>query len=254
MPSGPRLEVVQEGAVALVLIDNSPRHLLTRGMVGELATAVAAFEKDDGVGAVVVTSAGEADFCGGLDLAEWAALPPKRAQEEITRGQDAFWGLEHLTKPTIAAIAGACHGAGLELALACDLRIASETAVFSHPDVGVGWMPTHGGTARLVRAIGHAKALELLLSGTSLKAVHALRLGLVDHVTPPGETLEAAKALARSFAGKSRPAVRAIKRTVTEGEEKPYRNRFLLEAQHAVQVLYSKEYRDAMDRIRPKRR
>jgi len=253
MPSGPRIEVLQEGAVALVLLENPPRQLLTRSMIAELASAVAAFEADDRMGAVVVTGAEEADFCGGLDLEEWASLAPKRAQEEITRGQDALWALEHLTKPTIAAVSGACHGAGLELALACDIRIASETAVFSHPEITFAWMPSHGGTARLARAVGPAKALELLLTGASLKAVHALRLGLVNHVALPGEALEEAKAMARGFAERPRAAVRAIKRTLTEGGEKPYRNRFLLEAQHAAQVLYSKEYREAMDRVRSKK-
>jgi enoyl-CoA hydratase len=253
MPGGPHIEVLEEGPVGLLLIDNPPRHLLTRSMIADLASAVPRIEADDRLRAVVVTGAGEADFCGGLDFDEWAALTPKRAQEEIVRGQDAFWALEHLTKPAIAAVSGPCVGAGLEFALACDVRIASETAVFSFPEISVAWMPAHGGTARLARAVGQAKALELLMTGASLKAVHALRLGLVNHVAPAGEGLEEAKRMARSLAERSRPAIRAIKRTLTEGGEKPYRNRFLLEAQHAVQVLHSKEYREAMDRIRSKR-
>lgn len=250
MPHTPRIDVIQEGAVAILLIDNPPRNQLTRSMVADLAREVARLEKSEETRAVIVTGAGDADFCGGLDMAEWLSLEPKRAQEEITRGQDALWALEHLTRPTIAAISGVCRGAGSEIALACDLRIASETATISHPEVDAGWMPSHGGTARLARIVGRSTALEYLLSGKELRALDALRLGLVDHLVPPGDALDRAKDLARVFASKPRAAVRAIKRSLTEGEEKPYRNRFLLEAQHAVQLLWSEEYRAHAERSR----
>ncbi len=253
MPHGPRIEVVKEGPVAILFLDNPPRNLLTRGMLAELESQVADLEKDDEVRAVILTGEGEAEFSGGLDMAEWSSLDPKRAQDEITRGQRALWALEHLTKPTIAAISGVCRGVGSEIALACDLRIASETALFSHPEVDAGWMPSHGGTARLTRILGRSIALEFLVSGKELKALDALRLGLVDHLTPPGEALDRAKDLARVFATKPRAAVKAIKRTLTEGEEKPYRNRFVLEAQHAVQLLWSEEYKAAMAKAREKR-
>jgi len=249
-----RIDVVREGAIGILLIDNPPRNLLTRAMVAEFALQVGALEKDDAVHAVIVTGAGEADFSGGLDMDEWTALPSKRAQEEIQRGQDALWALEHMTKPTIAAISGVCRGAGEEVALACDLRIAADTALFSHPEVDAGWMPSHGGTARLARILGRSTATEILLSGKPLKALDALRLGLVDHLTRPGDALDRAKDLARMFASKPRAAVKAIKRTLAEGEEKPYRNRFLLEAQHAVQLLWSEEYKAAVARFREKRR
>lgn len=253
MPHDPGIEVVQEGPVAILFLDNPPRNLLTRSMLVDLAAQVAALEKDEGVRAVIVSGAGEAEFCGGLDLREWAGLDPKKAQEEIARGQDGLRALERMTKPTIAAISGVCRGVGSEVALACDVRIASETALFSHPEVDMGWMPSHGGTARLARVLGRSVALEFLLSGKELKALDALRLGLADHLTPPGEALDRAKNLAGVFASKPRSAVRAIKRTLTEGEEKPYRNRFLLESQHAVQLLWSDEYKAAMARVREKR-
>ena len=175
-------------------------------MVRDLAGHVAGLEKDIAVRAVVVAGAGEAEFSGGLDLEEWAALSPKEAQEEIRAGQDALWALEHLSKPTVAAISGVCRGAGAEVALACDLRIASETATFAFPEVDLAWMPSHGGTARLARVLGRSAALELLVSGRTVKALDALRLGLVDHMTTPGDALEQAKRLARAFAEKSRRA------------------------------------------------
>src|SRR5438034_8062416 len=131
-----------------------------------------------------------------MDIEEWAKLAPKEAQEQVTRGQDAFWAFEHLTKPTVAAGAGMARGAGAELALACDIRIADETAIFSHPEARIGWMPSHGGTARLSKIIGRSKALELLLSGKELPGLDALRLGIVAHLTAPGEALPEARSLA----------------------------------------------------------
>jgi len=248
-----RIELLREDAVAILLIDHPSRNLVTRKMIRELAAHVAALERDDRVRAAIVTGAGEADFSGGLDMAEWTSLSAKKAQEEVQVGQDALWALEHLSKPTIAVVSGACRGLGVEIALACDVRIAAETSTFSFPEVDVGWMPSHGGTARLSRRVGRPAAIEILLSGRPVRGIDALRLGLVDHLTPPGEALALGKDRARAFASKPAAAARAIKRTLVEGDAKPYRNRFLLEAQHAAQLLWSEEYKDAVARFRGKR-
>ena len=248
----PSLRVERSEGVATLWLDRPPLNLLTLGFVDDLARAVGDLEADDGIRAAVVSGAGT-HFSGGIDLREWSALPPKEAQAAITRGSDAFWSLEHLTKPTVAAVVGLCRGAGAELALACDLRIADETAVFSHPEIDVGWMPSHGGTARLSKLVGRSKALEILLSGKDVRALDALRLGLVDHLASPGAALSEARKLATAFAGKSRPAVKAIKRALTEGDEKPYRNRFLLESQHAVQLLWSEDLKATLSRLREKK-
>src|SRR5205823_8033252 len=160
MPSPPRIRLDRKGGVAILWIENPPRNSLRLSMIAELTDHVPNLEKDEAVGAVVVTAAGP--FSSGLDMEEWAGLAPKVAQEWVTRGQDAFWALEHLTKPTVAAVAGPARGAGAELALACDIRIADETATFSHPEADLGWMPSHGGTARLSKIVGRSNALELL--------------------------------------------------------------------------------------------
>ncbi len=246
MPAEARLDVSIDGGIALLVLRHPPANRLTRGLVRDLALRFADLEKDDAARVVIVT--GQGDFCGGLDPDEWGSLAPKEAQEEIQRGFEALWSLEHLSKPSIAAISGRCDGAGAELALACDLRIASESASLAFPQVDVGWMPSHGGTARLARVVGRSTALEILLTGKRLKALDALRLGAVDHLTPPGEALDHAKALAKTIASKPRAAVRAIKRTLTEGEEKPYRNRFLLESQYSVQLLWTEDYKEAVAR------
>ena len=252
MPEEPRIEVVREGPVAILFLQNPPGNRLTRSMVGELAADVAAMEKEDAILAVLVAGAGGRAFCEGLDAAEWAGLMPKDAQAAMQKGFDAFWALEHLTKPTIAAVEGGCRSVGAELALACDVRFASETATFSFPEVDQAWMPSHGGTARLPRMIGRSKALEIFLTAANVDARQAHEMGFVEHVTKAGEAVTSALALARAFAEAPRNAVRAIKRTLTEGEEKPYRNRFLLETQYAVQLFWTDAYREGQERARRK--
>jgi len=253
MPSTGRIRFETHEHLAVLWIENPPLNLLTLSMVADLATSVGELEKDDAVRAVVVTGAALTHFCGGVDLAEWARLSAKEAQDAITRGQDAFWALEHLTKPTIAAVSGLARGAGAELALACDVRIADESAVLGHPDVDLGAMPHHGGTARLSKIVGRSKAFEILATGKDVKALDALRLGIVDHLSAPGHALEQARDLAKVLGKKPRAAVRAIKRALVEGDEKPYRNRFLLESQHAVQLLWTDDYKAAIAKHREKR-
>lgn len=253
MPKGMRIRVEKDGGVAVLWIDNPPRNLIPLRLISDLAGLLPELEKDDAVRSIVVAGAGHADFSAGLDMAEWSKLSPKEGQDWLTRGQDTFLALEHLTKPTVAAVVGVARGAGAELALACDIRIADETAVFSHPEVDLGWMPSHGGTARLSKIVGRPKALEILLSGKNLRALDALRLGVVNHLAAPGKAFEEAHALAALFAAKPRSAVKAIKRALTEGDEKPYRNRFLLESQHAVQLLWSDDLKEAMSRLRDRK-
>lgn len=253
MPSEGRLRIERRGATAVVQIEHPPRNVLTLSMVDDLAKRVPELEQDDAVRAIVVTGQGPTHFCGGVEMREWSRLTPKEAQDAMSRGQDAFLALEHLTKPTIAAVSGLARGAGSELALACDVRIADETAIFSHPEVDLGWMPSHGGTARLSKLVGRSRALELLTTGREIKALDALRLGIVDHLAAPGQAFAQANALADVLSKKSRPAVRAIKRALVEGDEKPYRNRFLLESQHAVQLLWTEEYKSAMEKVQAKR-
>lgn len=250
MPEGPRIELVHEGVVAVLFLHHPPGNRLTQGMIQELSGHIAAIEKDTGTFAVVVAGAGGHAFCEGLDEAEWSTLSGKDAQSAIQRGFEALWSLEHLSKPSLAAIEGGCRSVGAELALACDLRFASESATFSFPEIDQAWMPSHGATARLPRLIGRARALELFLTAANVDARQAADLGFVEHVTKRGEAMTKALALARAFAEEPRSAVHAIKRTLTEGEEKPYRNRFLLEAQHSVQLLWSDAYREAREKAR----
>src|SRR2546422_854476 len=132
------------------------------------------------------------------------------------------------------------------LSLSVVARLAPPVA---DPEVDLGWMPSHGATARLSKIVGRSRALEILVSGKEVKALDALRLGIVNHLASPGGAFDQAKALATAFASKPRSAVKAIKRALTEGDEKPYRNRFLLESQHAIQLLWTDEHKSAMERL-----
>src|SRR3989442_2287430 len=129
MPDAPRLRIAGEAAVAVLWIENPPRNLLSLSMIADLAARVADLEKDDSVRAAVLAGAGHANFCAGLDMAEWSRLTQKTAQDEMSRGQDAIWALEHLTKPTISTISTAARAAGSALALACDVRIADQRTI-----------------------------------------------------------------------------------------------------------------------------
>lgn len=252
MPDDARVTLRVEGAVALVSLDHPPENRLTQAMMRELSGTLVDLEKTEAVRAVVVAGAGSKAFSNGLDAPEWASLPPREAQSALQRGFEVLWALEHLTKPTLAAVEGMCRGTGAELALACDLRFASRSAVFAFPEVDEAWMPSHGGTARLPRMVGRAKALDLLVSGRDVRASEAARLGFVEKVVVRGKAVEAAMKTANAFATKPRTAVHAIKRALTEGEEKPYRNRFLLESQHSVQLLWTDAYRQAQEKARRK--
>ncbi len=252
MPDDATVDLRREGGVTVLSLTNPPGNRLTQGMVQNLAAHLTALAKDDGALALVVTGAAGGTFCEGLDPQEWASFPPKDVQAAIQRGFEALWALEHLAKPVIAAIEGGCRGAGAELALACDLRFASESAVFAFPEVDQAWMPSHGGIARLPRMIGRARALELFLTGREVSAREAFDLGFVERVVPRGTALRVASETAAALAKKPRSAVHAIKRALTEAEEKPYRNRFLLESQHSVQLLWTEEYRQAQEKARRK--
>src|SRR5437016_12382853 len=134
MPSTPRVRIEKGGRVAVLWIENPPRNTMRLSMVSDLMSRVPELEKDDSIRAVVVAGAGSLVFSSGMDIEEWAKLPPKEAQEWVTRGQDAFWAFEHLTKSTIAAVAGMARGAGAEVAIPRDTRMVAETATLTQPE------------------------------------------------------------------------------------------------------------------------
>jgi enoyl-CoA hydratase len=208
-----------DGHVAVVTL-NRPKVLnaLNALMVGELKDALGALDADTGVRAVVITGAGERAFAAGADIGELNALPSAVAGATLARsGQALTLQMERMRKPVIAAVNGFALGGGCELAMACDVRIASDTAKFGQPEVNLGLMPGFGGSQRSARLMGRGMAMYLCLSGEMIDAREAHRAGLVEKVVPAAELMTEAKRIAGLIAQKAPLAVEATKRAIDEG-------------------------------------
>src|SRR5450631_2052934 len=195
MPYSYILFQVEESGIALLTV-NRPEKLnaLSAAVIGELADAFGRVANDRGIRAVVLTGAGEKAFVAGADIAELAALSPYDARAFALRGQAVFRQLETCGKPSVAAVNGFALGGGLELAMACSVRFASENAKLGQPEVKLGIIPGYGGTQRLPRLVGRGRALELLLAGEAIPAAEAYRIGLVNAVVPQAELADYCRA------------------------------------------------------------
>lgn len=190
------LRIERDERVATVVIDRPDKlNALNDSLIGEIADAFRNLAVDESVGGVIVVGAGEKAFVAGADIAELASMGPLDGIGTSRKGQDAFRFIERLRKPVIAAINGYALGGGLELALACHLRMASDRARFGLPEVKLGIIPGYGGTVRLPALVGRGRALELILSGEMIGAEEAARIGLINRVYPHDELLGAAHAL-----------------------------------------------------------
>ncbi|HEY4292829.1 enoyl-CoA hydratase/isomerase family protein [Luteibacter sp.] len=192
---------------------------LNRETIGELTLAFRQAAQDDAVRVVVLAGAGEKAFVAGADISEMTAWSPVQAQAASRAGQDLMLTVERLGKPVIAKIQGYALGGGMELAMACHLRVASEKARFGQPEIGLGLIPGFGGTQRLTRLTGRGAALELCLLGQQVDAVRAERLGLVTRVVAADELDATVDAMANQLAAAAPLALKGILDTVIEGGE-----------------------------------
>jgi enoyl-CoA hydratase len=205
------------GTVGLVTL-NRPQALnaLNEALIGELNTAFADLETNSQIGCVVLTGSEKA-FAAGADVKEM--VEKSYVEAYLGRFLDGWTRLAETRKPVIAAVSGFCLGGGLELAMMCDLIIASETARFALPEVTLGIMPGAGGTQRLPRLIGKAKAMDLVLTGRMMDAAEAERAGLVSRIVAPDKLLEEALSAATKIASYSKPIVMMAKETVNRAQE-----------------------------------
>jgi enoyl-CoA hydratase len=181
--------------IALITVNRPDKlNALSATVVGELANAFDRIREDTAIRGAILTGAGEKAFVAGADINELAVLTPVEYQKCAIRGQNTFKKLEICGKPTIAAVNGYALGGGLELAMACTVRFASENAKFGQPEVKLGIIPGYGGTQRLPRLVGRGRALEMLLSGEPVSAGEAHRIGLVNAVVPQAELLSYSRA------------------------------------------------------------
>ncbi|MDY0268438.1 enoyl-CoA hydratase-related protein [Trichloromonas sp.] len=213
-----RVEVAD--GIALLTIDR-PKALnaLNLETLHELRHFFTAVQEEATVKVVILTGAGEKAFVAGGDLAGMAPLGPLAARESAHLAQEVLNRIEQGRKPVIAAVNGYALGGGCELAMACDIRIAAETARFGQPEINLGIIPGWGGTQRLPRLVGKGRAMELLLTGEMIDAIEAWRIGLVNRVVPAERLLEETRALATRIAGKGQVAVRLCKEAVVNGLE-----------------------------------
>jgi enoyl-CoA hydratase len=221
----------REAALAVVTI-NRPQVLnaLNTSTIDELRKAALELADDSSIRAVVITGAGEKAFAAGADIKELARQHPVESREHARRGQHAFDLIENMGKPVIAAINGFALGGGCELAMACTLRIAANTATLGQPEINLGLMPGFAGTQRLARLVGAGTALDLLLTGRHLTAEEALRVGLVNRVVPAGELMNQARQLASELAAKAPIAMRYILEAVHRGLDQSFEQAQFLEA------------------------
>jgi enoyl-CoA hydratase len=211
--------VTREDVVGLIQL-NRPGVLnaLNGAVMSELAAGLGELDRDEAVRCIVVTG-NERAFAAGADIKE---LAEATAVQMLERNWIAYWDrLRTVSKPIIAAVSGYALGGGCELAMACDLIVASESAQFGQPEINLGVIPGAGGTQRLTRALGKSKAMELVLTGRSISAREAEARGLVSRVVPVELYLDEAKSLAREIASKAPIAVRLAKEAVNKAFESP---------------------------------
>lgn len=208
----------KEGTIGLLTI-NRPKVLnaLNRETMTEISQVVGKIATDPEVAVLIITGAGEKSFVAGADISEMRTLSALEGRAWSKFSQATFNAIENLPQPVIAAVNGYALGGGCELAMSCDIRIASEKAKFGQPEVLLGVVAAFAGTQRLPRLVGKGRAKELLFTGDQIDAAEAYRIGLVNKVVPAGELLMAAKALAEKIISRGPVAVQLCKAAVNEG-------------------------------------
>jgi enoyl-CoA hydratase len=221
---------VRSGIAIITL--NRPKVLnaLNRETFTDLAHAIQALQQDVSVRAAILTGAGEKAFAAGADIQELRQVDAVAGHELALRGQAVMRAMETCGKPVIACINGFALGGGCELAMACTLRIAADTAKLGQPEVKLGLLPGYGGTQRLPRLVGKGIALQLLLTGEMISAAEALRIGLVNEVVPAAELLARGEAIARAITAVSSSAVRYCLDAVERGGDLPLEDGLSYEA------------------------
>ncbi|HET9369819.1 MAG TPA: enoyl-CoA hydratase-related protein [Vicinamibacterales bacterium] len=213
--------LVERDAAILIVTLNRPKVLnaLNAATLLELSQVIEEARLDESVRAIVLTGAGEKSFVAGADINELAVQTPVSGREHARHGQALFDRIERLGKPVVAAVNGFALGGGCELAMACTIRLAADTAKFGQPEINLGLLPGYAGSQRLPRLVGRGRATELLLTGAQISAEEAWRIGLVNRVVPAADLSNEARALAHTLASKPPIAVRYILEAVGSGLE-----------------------------------
>lgn len=250
------LLIETDGSIAIVKT-NRPQALnaLNGEMLRELKETLECVESDESIRGMILTGNGERAFIAGADIAEFVPLDAVSGREFAAFGQEKICAfLENMQKPVIAAINGFALGGGNEVAMACDIRIASENAVFGHPEVGLGIMPLYAGTKRMIRLVGFGRAKELILTSRQVKAKEALQIGLVNQVVPSEELLSAAKEMMQMILEKAPLSIRFAKMAINRAADLTLEDASELERDLAGILFATEDKKEGVDAFLHKRK
>jgi enoyl-CoA hydratase len=245
------LAVTRVGGVATVALDRPPVNAVDLEVIDEFLGVVAEVAADRAVRAVILTGR-ERRFCAGADIAMLQDLSPEN-QSRARRWVDVQAGLEAMEKPVVAAINGYALGGGAELALACDVRLMARGGEIGFPEIRLGFFPGAGGTQRLTRLIGPARALRLMMEGRRLTADEARAIGIVDEVVPPNLLQQTALDVAERLAAGPTRAIGLLKRCVYQGYGRPLTEGLALEAEAVAELIRTVDAREGMAAFLAKR-
>jgi len=254
MPFSTLLLDVADGIARVTVNRPDKLNALNATVIGELGDAIAGIEADPDIRGVILTGAGAKAFVAGADIGELAEQGQLDGQARAARGQAVFRQWERCGKPVIAAVNGFALGGGCELAMACHLRIASETARFGQPEVKLGISPGYGATVRLPRLVGRGRALELLLTGAMIDAQEAFRIGLVNRVVPADRLLAESEQLLRGILENGPAAIRACLEAVDAGLDASLDGALQLEAAYFGLLSGADEMREGTKAFLEKRK
>lgn len=254
MPDRQYVKLSVEERVAVVTIDHPPANALDAVTLAELDAVISEVGADANIKAVVITGAGQFAFSTGADINTINRIAsPDEARALVLKGQTILNKIEALRKPVIAAINAWCLGGGNELAMACHMRVASDRARFGQPECNLGLVPGFGGTQRLPRLVGKAKALELLLTGDVFPAQEAYRIGLVNKLVPEGDVVKAARDLAKRIVAKSSASTSLTMEAVEQGMQTSLADGLLVEAGVFARVMATEDAKEGITAFLQKR-
>lgn len=248
------VQVKIDDRLALVTLNSPPVNALSSSMLKALDGTLDDLANNEDVRAVVITGAGNNAFCAGADVNEMAGMKPDQAAGQVALGHAVFQKIYDFPKPVLAAINNLCLGGGLELALSCDMRFASDRARFGAPEVTLGLVPAWGGTQRLPRLVGIAKAKELIFTGQMINAQEAMRIGLLNRVLPDGDEVRAAMDIAKRISIKSSPlAVKEAKHAINKGLDETLEDGLGLEVDAVSRIADSHDLEEGLTAFKEKR-
>lgn len=248
------IQANENGVTVLTVNRPEAMNALNTRVLCELDAALDAIESDEHCRVVVMTGAGEKAFVAGADIAEMREMTPAQASAFSLFGQKVFSRIKRLNQPVIAAVNGYALGGGCELAMAADLRVASENARFGQPEINLGIIPGFGGTVRLTRLVGPAKAREMILTGAPIDAQEAHRIGLINRVVAPGQSLASALEWAVELASKAPVALAMAKSAMRESWDLPVDQAMEVERERFAGTFESADQKEGMAAFLEKRK